>query len=49
MPISRINNAAGYYQIFTGFWPGGDGPRLKVTAGNHESDQRVRIGVIRVK
>lgn len=49
MSISRINNAAGYYQIFTGFWPGGDGPRMKITAGTHENDQRVRIGVIRVK
>lgn len=49
MSISRINNAAGYYQIFTGFWPGGDGPRMKITAGAHENDQRVRVGVIRVK
>jgi len=47
--VSRLNQPAGYYQIFTGFWPGGDGARLKVTAGNHETDHRVRIGVIRVK
>lgn len=46
---SRMNQAAGYYQVFMGFWPGGDGPRLRVTAGPHEADQRVRIGVIRVK
>jgi hypothetical protein len=47
--ISRIGQPAGYYQVFTGFWPGGDGARLKVTAGDHEADQRVRIGVVRVK
>ena len=46
---SRLNQAPGYYQIFTGLWPGGDGARLKVTAGPHESDHRVRLGVIKVK
>ena len=49
MPIGRMSQAAGYYQIFTGFWPGGDGPRMTVTSGPHEADQRVRIGAIRVK
>lgn len=49
MPIGRMSQAPGYYQIFTGFWPGGDGQRMTVTSGPHESDQRVRIGAIRVK
>jgi hypothetical protein len=49
VPTSRLNQAAGYYQIFTGLWPGGEGARLKVTAGQHESDHRVRLGVIKVK
>lgn len=49
IPVSRMNQPAGYYQIFTGFWPGGDGARMKVTAGPHEADQRVRLGVLRVK
>ena len=49
MPIGRMSQAPGYYQIFTGFWPGGDGPRMTVTSGPHEADQRVRIGAIRVK
>jgi hypothetical protein len=49
VPIGRMSQAPGYYQIFTGFWPGGDGPRMTVTSGPHEPDQRVRIGAIRVK
>lgn len=49
VPTSRLNQAAGYYQIFTGLWPGGDGARLKVTAGAHEPDHRVRLGIIKVK
>ena len=49
VPTSRLNQAAGYYQIFTGLWPGGDGARLKVTTGPHESDHRVRLGIIKVK
>lgn len=49
MPIGRMSQAPGYYQIFTGFWPGGDGQRMTVTSGPHEPDQRVRIGAIRVK
>lgn len=49
VPTSRLNQAAGYYQIFTGLWPGGEGARLKVTAGPHETDHRVRLGIIKVK
>lgn len=46
---SRLGQAAGYYQLFTGLWPGGDGARLRVTAGDHEPDNRVRLGAIKVK
>lgn len=49
IPVGRMSQAPGYYQVFTGFWPGGDGPRMTVSAGPHEADQRVRIGIIRVK
>ena len=49
VPTSRLNQAAGYYQMFTGMWPGGEGARLKVTVGAHEADQRVRLGIIKVK
>lgn len=49
VPTSRLNQAPGYYQVFTGFWPGGDGARLKVSSGAHEPDQRVRLGTIRIK
>ncbi len=47
--VSRLGQPAGYYQIFTGLWPGGEGARLRITEGPHESDQRVRIGVLKVK
>ena len=49
MSTSRMNHSAGYYQVFTGFWPGGDGARLSVTQGPHEPDHRVRLSVLRVK
>lgn len=46
---SRLAQAAGYYQILTGFWPGGDGARMRVTQGAHEPDHRVKLGIVRVK
>ncbi|MFO0575585.1 MAG: hypothetical protein U1A78_16440 [Polyangia bacterium] len=49
VPTSRLNQAPGYYQVFTGLWPGGDGARLKVTQGAHEPDHRVRLGMVRLK
>lgn len=49
MSTSRLNHSAGYYQVFTGFWPGGDGARLKVMQGPHEPDHRVRLSAVRVK
>ncbi len=49
MTTSRLNQSAGYYQVFTGFWPGGDAARMRVTQGPHEPDNRVRLSAIRVK
>jgi hypothetical protein len=49
MSTSRLNQTAGYYQVFAGMWPGGDGARLRVTQGPHEPDNRVRLSAIRVK
>lgn len=49
MSTSRLNQSAGYYQVFTGLWPGGDGARLRVSQGPHEPDNRVRLSAIRVK
>lgn len=49
MSTSRLNQSAGYYTVFTGFWPGGDGARMKVTQGPHEPDNRVRLSAVRVK
>lgn len=49
MTIQRMSSPPGYYQVFTGLWPGGDGQRLQVTSGPHEADHRVRVGAVRIK
>jgi len=49
MSTSRLNQSAGYYQVFTGLWPGGEAGRMRVTDGPHEPDNRVRLSAIRVK
>ena len=35
--------------IRMGFWPGGEGKRLKVTGGNNDGSDRVRLGTIEIK
>jgi hypothetical protein len=32
-----------------GFWPGGEGKRLKVTKGQSDGGDRVRLGTIEIK
>jgi hypothetical protein len=49
MSTSRLSQSAGYYQVFTGLWPGGEAGRMRVTDGPHEPDNRVRLSAIRVK
>jgi hypothetical protein len=45
-----MNQVAGVYQIYTGFWPGGEGQRLRVVgAGQEGGDNRVWLGRIGVK
>jgi hypothetical protein len=47
--VPLMTTPAGTYQIFMGFWPGGDGRRLKITNGPNDGGDRLRIGTIEVK
>ena len=49
MTTSRVGQQAGSYRMFIGFWPGGDGARLKVIEGPQDGENRVRLGDLRVK
>ncbi len=49
MTTSRVGQPAGSYQMLTGFWPGGDGARLKVIDGPQDGENRVKLGILRVK
>ncbi|MCB9557239.1 MAG: glycosyltransferase family 39 protein [Deltaproteobacteria bacterium] len=42
VPIPRLTTPTGVYQVLTGFWQGER--RLKVTAGPHDGENRVRLG-----
>ena len=44
-----MTTPAGTYTILIGFWPGGEGKRLKVTAGHHDGTDRVRVGTLEIK
>jgi hypothetical protein len=47
--VPLMTTPAGTYTIYMGFWPGGEGKRLKVTQGNHDGSDRVRLGTIEIK
>jgi hypothetical protein len=32
-----------------GFWPGGEGKRLKITAGHSDGGDRTQVGFIEIK
>lgn len=44
-----MTTPAGSYQILVGFWPGGDGRRLKVTQGPNDGADRVRVGPLEIR
>lgn len=44
-----MTTPAGTYTIYMGFWPGGEGRRLKVTKGQHDGTDRVRLGTFEIK
>jgi len=44
-----MTTPAGTYRIFMGFWPGGDGKRLKITAGPNDGSDRLLVGSLEIK
>jgi hypothetical protein len=44
-----MTTPAGTYTLFVGFWPGGEGKRLKITAGPSDGGDRARLGNIEIK
>jgi len=44
-----MTTPAGTYRIFIGFWPGGDGKRLKITAGPNDGSDRLLLGSLEIK
>ncbi|MBC8132737.1 MAG: glycosyltransferase family 39 protein [Deltaproteobacteria bacterium] len=47
--VPLMTTPAGTYQILMGFWPGGDGRRLKITKGANDGADRLRVGSIEIK
>ena len=47
--VPLMTTPAGNYTVLVGFWPGGEGKRLKVTQGNHDGADRIRLGTIEIK
>jgi 4-amino-4-deoxy-L-arabinose transferase-like glycosyltransferase len=47
--VPLMTTPAGTYTIYFGFWPGGEGKRLKVTAGPQDGVDRVKVGSLEVK
>jgi hypothetical protein len=47
--VPLMTTPAGTYTLFVGFWPGGEGKRLKITAGSSDGGDRTRLGTIEIK
>jgi hypothetical protein len=47
--VPLMTTPAGAYTVFVGFWPGGEGHRLKITQGPNDGADRVRLGTLEVK
>ncbi|HVU49819.1 MAG TPA: glycosyltransferase family 39 protein [Polyangia bacterium] len=47
--VPLMTTPSGTYQVFVGFWPGGEGRRLKITQGPNDGADRVRLGTLEVK
>jgi hypothetical protein len=47
--VPLMTTPAGTYTVLLGFWPGGEGKRLKITRGPNDGADRVRIGTIEIK
>ena len=47
--VPLMTTPAGTYTLYIGFWPGGEGKRLKITAGTNDGGDRTRLGTIEIK
>jgi len=47
--VPLMTTPAGTYTVLMGFWPGGEGKRLKVTRGAQDGTDRVRLGTLEIK
>jgi hypothetical protein len=47
--VPLMTTPAGTYAVYMGFWPGGEGKRLKITAGPNDGADRVRLGTLEIK
>jgi hypothetical protein len=47
--VPLMTTPAGRYTILMGFWPGGEGKRFKITAGNNDGADRTQVGFIDIK
>lgn len=44
-----MTTPAGTYVVYMGFWPGGEGRRLKITVGPNDGEDRVKLGSMEIK
>ncbi|HJX51673.1 MAG TPA: glycosyltransferase family 39 protein [Polyangia bacterium] len=47
--VPLMTTPAGTYTLLVGFWPGGEGKRLKITSGSNDGSDRARLGTIEIK
>jgi hypothetical protein len=47
--VPLMTTPAGTYVVYMGFWPGGEGKRLKVTTGPNDGEDRVKLGSLEIK
>jgi hypothetical protein len=47
--VPLMTTPAGTYTLLIGFWPGGEGKRLKITSGSNDGADRARLGTIEIK
>jgi hypothetical protein len=47
--VPLMTTPAGTYTVLIGFWPGGEGKRLRITAGHNDGADRTRLGTIEIR
>jgi hypothetical protein len=47
--VPLMTTPAGRYTVLLGFWPGGEGKRLKITSGHNDGADRTQVGFIEIK